>query len=246
MPAFTICQISDMHITFELDKTIDRIDVIANFENVLKEVVKISPDLVVISGDLCFSKSDKSVYRYVKDRLDSCGLPYTIIAGNHDRSNPLAKTFGYETTEKGDLYYTKEVGDYLLIFADSSTHRISSDQLERIKQNLKGPFKPVLFIHHPPAISSVAFMDGKYPLKNMGMLQSVLALYGGNISVFCGHYHNDREFQKGNLSIYLTPSTYFQISSETSHLKVASSIPGWRNIILSDTIETEVRYLNLL
>ncbi len=243
MSAFTICQISDMHITFKKGKTNKAIDVIVNFEKVLNEVIKITPDLIVLSGDLCFKKSNKKIYAYVKDKMDSCGFPYTVMAGNHDKSNSLADIFGYSLSPGGDLYYTKEIGHYLLIFADSSRFKISNDQLERISQDLKTKLKPVLFIHHPPVMANVPFMDRKYPLKNMDVLQRFLARYKGEIPVFCGHYHNDKEFKKGNLSVFLTPSTYFQISSQTGAFEIASSAPGWRNIILSRKIKTEVQYL---
>lgn len=243
MAAFRICQITDIHITFKPDKTIDEIDVISNFENILKKIVKISPDLVVLSGDLCFSRNDKKIYKFVKEKLDSMNLAYCVMPGNHDKTAPLADAFGLPLTEKGDLYYIKDIENYRLIFTDSSRHKISSDQLERLANDLKTDLKPVLFIHHPPAVAGVPFMDRKYPLTNMGQLQDVLAEYKGTIPVFCGHYHNERVFQKGNLDIYMTPSTYFQISDKSNHFKVGSKESGWRNITLTDTVETEVKYL---
>ena len=244
MPAFTISQITDIHITLKSDKTIYGIDVVANFDNVLKKVVEFSPDLLVLSGDLCFSKNDKKVYSYVKEKLDSTGLNYCVMAGNHDKTAPLAKAFGYDITGAGDLYYSKDINNYRLIFTDSSKHRISSNQLELLLNDLKSDLKPVLFIHHPPAYAGVPFMDRKYPLTNMEDLQEVLGIYKGDIPVFCGHYHNEKEFQHGNLNIFMTPSTYFQISDKTNHFKAASRIPGWRNIVLSENVETEIKYLN--
>ncbi|MDA3810007.1 MAG: metallophosphoesterase [Spirochaetaceae bacterium] len=243
MSAFRISQITDIHITFKKDKTIDGIDVISNFERILEKILKYQPDLLVLSGDLCFAKNDKKIYPFVKKRLDATDLPYVVMAGNHDKTEPLAKAFSYKTTPKGDLYYIKDIEDYRLLFVDSSRHKISNDQLNRLEKDLKTGLKPVLFIHHPPAIAGVPFMDRKYPLQNMDQLQDILAKYNGRIPVFCGHYHHEKVLQKGNLDIYMTPSTYFQISDESIHFKAASKLAGWRNITLTDKVDTEVLYL---
>lgn len=242
MPAFRISQITDIHITLKKDKTINGIDVASNFERILKKIVDYSPDLIVLTGDLCFTKNDKKIYDYVKEKLDSTGLPYCVIAGNHDKTGPLAKAFNLETIN-GDLYYIKDIKGYRLIFTDSSRHRISISQLELLKENLQTDLQPILFIHHPPAIAGVPFMDRKYPLINREQVQHVLSEYKGNIPVFCGHYHNEKVFSKGNLQINLTPSTYFQISSSSTHFKVSSNKSGWRNITLTNKVESEVLYL---
>ena len=243
MSAFRISQITDIHITLKKDKTIDGIDVVSNFDRILKEIIDYSPDLLVVSGDLCFTKNDKKIYKYVKDKLDDSKLNYCVMVGNHDKTAPLAKAFNYTISSKGDLYYTKDINDYRLIFTDSSRHKISSRQLETIEKDLETKLKPVLFIHHPPAIAGIPFMDRKYPLTNMDKVQNVLAGYKGRIPVFCGHYHNERDYQFGNLDIHMTPSTYFQISDESNHFKLESKRIGWRSITLNETVETEVFYL---
>lgn len=242
MSAFTIAQISDIHITLKKGKAIDGIDVIANFRNLLVDIVKASPDLLVLSGDLCFSRNDKKVYSFVKEKLDATGLDYIVMSGNHDKSSALAEAFGYTLVGK-DLTVQRDISGYRLIFADSSRHKVSSSQLDIISRALKTDLKPVLFIHHPPAIAGVPFMDRKYPLMNMRDLQEVLGRYKGDIPVFCGHYHNERVFTHGNLKIHIVPSTYFQISESSEHFSVSRGLPGWRLITLSDTIKTEVRYL---
>lgn len=243
MSSFRICQITDIHITMKPDKTINGIDVISNFENILTEIVNYKPDLLVLTGDLCFSRNDKNVYSFIKGKLDSAGIPYCIIPGNHDKTAPLADVFNYALTEKGNLYYVKDIDNYRLIFTDSSRHKLSSEQLILLEKDLETDLKPVLFIHHPPAIAGVPFMDRKYPLINMKVLQNVLSTYNGVIPVFCGHYHHEKEFTQGNLNIYMTPSTYFQISDQSTHFKVGSTKAGWRNITLSENVETEVLYL---
>ncbi len=242
MTTFRICQITDIHITFKKDKAIDGIDVVSNFERILTEIVQYSPDLLVLSGDLCFSRNDKQIYAYVKEKLDATGLDYCVMPGNHDKTMPLAEVFNYEPVY-GDLYYKRDIDGYRLIFTDSSRHKISSYQLSALKDDLKTDLQPILFIHHPPAIAGVPFMDRKYPLQNMDALQNLLSSYKGDIPVFCGHYHNEREFKLGNLLINMTPSTYFQISDKSKHFKVESKKSGWRKITLGETVTSEVLYL---
>ncbi len=245
MGNFRICQMSDLHLTLLSGITTNGIDIVSNFERVLGHLVSGRPDLIVISGDLCLSSSEKQTYKYIKEQLDLTKIPYVIMAGNHDDSKDIASVFDLASTPEGDLFSTIEAEGYILIFADSSKNIVSADQLSRIDNLLDGPLKPVLFIHHPPVVSGVPFMDNNYPLKNMDEVQKILSRYNGNIPVFCGHYHNDVEVKKGNLSAYLTPSTYYQISRETAQFQISSEVPGWRDIVLSDPIETEVKYLNL-
>lgn len=242
MSLFRIAQISDIHITLKKGLTTDGIDVVENLEKVLRAVKAYAPDLLVLSGDLCFTRNDVDVYRYVKDKLDETGLDYMVLAGNHDKSVPLAEAFGYNITGR-DLYAVKDIPGYRLIFGDSSRHRVSSPHLELLRKDINTVLKPILFIHHPPAKAGVPFMDRKYPLMNMDALQEVLYTYGGRIPVFCGHYHNEKEFSFGNLDIYMTPSTYFQISDQTEHFAISSRQIGWRSIELSDNIESTVHYL---
>ena len=242
MSSFRICQITDIHITLKQDQTIDGIDVISNFERTLEKIVQYSPDLLVLSGDLCFTKNDKIIYPLVKERLDSTGLDYCVLAGNHDKTKPLAKAFNYNIVGR-DLYYTRDLNQYRLIFTDSSRHQISTSQLASLSRDLKTDRQPVVFMHHPPVIAGVPFMDRKYPLRNRDKVQNVLGEYKGDIPVFCGHYHHEKEFIHKNLHIYMTPSTYFQISDQNTHFEVFSKKPGWRNITLSNKIESHVIYL---
>ncbi|MBB6482569.1 metallophosphoesterase family protein [Spirochaeta isovalerica] len=244
MSLFRIAQISDIHITLKQNETAEGIDVIANFNRILDQVVSWAPDLLVLTGDLCFTRNDVKAYEYVKGKLDKCGLDYIVMAGNHDKSAPLAKAFGYSMTGR-DLYALRDIPGYRLIFGDSSRHRVSSPHLEQLRSDLQTALKPVLFIHHPPAKAGVPFMDRKYPLINMDQLQEVLYTYPGRVPVFCGHYHNEKEFSYGNLDIYMTPSTYFQISDQTRDFAISSRNIGWRSIELSGRIETEVHHINL-
>ncbi|MBN2657280.1 MAG: metallophosphoesterase [Spirochaetales bacterium] len=244
MSLFRIAQVSDIHITLKEDEAAEGIDVVGNFNRILEQVVSWSPDLLVLTGDLCFTRNDAKVYEYVKAKLDSTGLDYMVIAGNHDKSAPLAKAFGYEMSGR-DLYAVREIPGYRLIFGDSSRHRVSGPHLERLRKDLHTASKPVLFIHHPPAKAGVPFMDRKYPLMNMDQLQETLYTYPGRVPVFCGHYHNGKEYSFGNLDIFMTPSTYFQISDQTPEFAISSRDIGWRSIVLSHKIETEVHYISL-
>jgi len=244
MSHFRIAQISDIHITHKKGEAEEGVDVIGNFNKILEEIVPWSPDLIVLTGDLCFTRNNVKVYEYVKEKLDNTGLEYIVLAGNHDKSAPLAKVFGYEMSGR-DLYTVRDISGYRLIFGDSSRHRVSGPHLEQLRSDLRTSLRPVLFIHHPPAKAGCRFMDRKFPLINMDQLQETLYTFSGRVSVFCGHYHNSKEFSHGNLDIYLTPSTYYQISDEREDFFISSRDIGWRSIELSDRIETEVHYISL-
>ena len=78
---FRILQLTDCHMKFETpeehNKTLARID------HVIKEE---HPDFIAITGDVVTGNRDtrSRMWHIVIDRLDSYGIPYAIVYGNHD------------------------------------------------------------------------------------------------------------------------------------------------------------------
>ncbi len=67
-----IIQLTDLHIAEIGETTILNIDVRAKFKSVLAEAKRLAPDLLVVTGDLCYQSGEKSIYQWVKRELDQC------------------------------------------------------------------------------------------------------------------------------------------------------------------------------
>ena len=86
-----IIQITDLHIGEEGEDS-HGVDVRQNFQDILKTIRHIGPDLIVLTGDLCLNSGNPRIYQWVRSHLDYLGIPYTAIGGNHDLSPQLAKS----------------------------------------------------------------------------------------------------------------------------------------------------------
>ena len=87
-----IVQLTDLHVGLEGEDTYG-VDVRQNFLQILEKVKAETPDLLVISGDLCYHQGDAQIYEWIKGHLDQIDIPYEVMSGNHDDPQLLAKAF---------------------------------------------------------------------------------------------------------------------------------------------------------
>jgi Icc protein len=208
----TIAHLTDLHIGLPGEDT-SGVDVRKNFLRALTELRERQPDLLVISGDLCYRDAVAEIYHWVREALDRSGLSYRLLSGNHDDSRLLATSFGQnDLLKEGELYYAEQWHGQDILFLDSSTGRISPPQMQWLQEELAHrPGNILLFMHHPPVDMGVPYMDHNYALQNQDELLHVLQAHPYPISVFCGHYHVDKSLRLANLDIHITPSCFFQI-----------------------------------
>ncbi|MCB0520959.1 MAG: metallophosphoesterase [Lewinellaceae bacterium] len=241
-----IVQITDLHIANEGTETFG-VDVRQNFLDVLKAAKELLPDLLVLSGDLCYDTGDQHIYQWIKARLDFLKIPYTVISGNHDEPGLLAKTFDMEHMLVGDeLYFKRAFGKHVILFLETSKGIVSEGQLEWLSHELDHLSNDVvIFMHHPPLIGGVPHMDINYPLQNMEEVQRLFNGFPHHISIFCGHYHVEKVVCSGNLTVHITPSTYFQMDWHQENFKVDHYQVALREIVIREngTVESTVIYL---
>jgi len=240
-----IAHICDIHIALK-NEMARGINVRANFEQVLPVVNSETPDLIILGGDLAAVHGEIDAYQWIKSKMDPLGIPYLIMAGNHDLVENMISVFGsHAAVGNSELYYTKELDGKLLIFLDSSSEKVSSAQFEWLLDvSLKPGEEALLFIHHPPTACGCVFMDGKYPLQNQNETMSVLNQIENIRSIFCGHYHTEKTVIAEDKTIFITPSTMMQLNQTNPEYEVSSFRPGWRIIDWDGSrIETRVDYL---
>mgnify|MGYP006268320183 CR=1 FL=1 len=237
-----IIQLTDLHIGQEGEDTYG-VDVRQNFLQILEKAKAQQPDLLVISGDLCFDDGNAEVYAWIKAQLDRAQIPYEIMSGNHDDPTLMARVFGRAELLRGkELYFQREYEGRTVLFLDTTTYQMSEAQLDWLKEALaqiKGT--ALVFMHHPPLPSGVPFMDSKHHLRNMDAVQEVFFAHPHPVQVFTGHYHVEKVVQQRNLTVYITPSCFFQIGQrskefEVDHYRIALRTIDWNNGIMMNAV----------
>ncbi len=240
-----IAQITDLHIGQEGEDTYG-VDVRQNFLSILAAVKSHQPDYLVVSGDLCYRDGETGIYHWIKNHLDNSGLPYELLSGNHDDPTMLADVFSREADlEDGELFYTRNWKDHSVIFLDTTPGTVSDQQLEWLEAQLaKQSGTALIFMHHPPLLAGLQFMDQRHPLQNRKAVQKVLEKHPHPIHIFTGHYHSEKSIQQQNYSVHITPACFFQISPFSSDFEVDHYRIGYRWIEWNGVqLRHSVRYL---
>ncbi|MET4700256.1 3',5'-cyclic AMP phosphodiesterase CpdA [Constrictibacter sp. MBR-5] len=83
MPAFTIVQVSDTHLSRTHAYFQD------NWEIFLEEMARLNPDLVLHSGDVSFNGPDApDDIVFAREQIERLRVPWLAIPGNHDVGEP--------------------------------------------------------------------------------------------------------------------------------------------------------------
>ncbi|NUO00919.1 MAG: metallophosphoesterase, partial [Saprospiraceae bacterium] len=222
------------------------VDVRSNFLAILEAACALNPDELMLSGDLCFMEGEAEIYDWIRPHLEKSGVPYRLISGNHDDPTLMAKAFGLDHLMKaGELYYRADYNTFPTLFLDTTTYEVSQKQLDWLSEQLKAHSGDwIIFMYHPPLLAGVRYMDDHYPLKNHAAVLSLFQQQPGQIHVFCGHYHVERVVSAGNVTVYVTPSCFFQIHPYAEAFTIDHYRIGFREIELRDgQLLTTVRYL---
>lgn len=240
-----LIQITDLHIGKESEHISFSVDVRKNFLQSLLSVRNIGPDFVVLTGDLCYDMGEPEVYSWIRTQMEAIGVPFYVISGNHDESVQLATSFGLSADLHGqELYYARNLNGAPAFFLDSGRGYMSDQQLDWLREGIRSSTgRLLIFIHHPPLLGAMPFMDHNYPLENPERLLELIYNYPYPVFLFCGHYHTDQVLHAHNLTAYLTPSYFFQIDPYDADFKVDSFQYGFREIdVLGDLLITRTRY----
>jgi len=228
-----LVQITDLHVAHLEDDT-NGVDVQANCIRILKEAAALAPDKIIVTGDLCFSWPKLNLYEWIRPHIDALKIPYHIISGNHDQASFIAKAFDKEEELiNGEYFYREDWGNWPVFFLDTTVGAVSKQQLLWLKNQLDQCSGPVLiFMHHPPMLCGVPFMDKHHSLRNIADVQEILYAYPGAINIFSGHYHVDKVIRSKNIVQHITPSCFVQIDQKELDFKVDHHRIGLREISL--------------
>lgn len=239
-----IIQLTDLHLSVANECPFE-VDVRANFLTAIVKIKLLQPDLLVISGDLCYDIGLAEIYLWIKQHLDALPFPYRLIPGNHDDTQVMVDCFGLKnTSEDGQLFYKVDGFPQPILFLDTQDYTLPKLQIDWLATQLSDLKEPLcLFMHHPPMEMGVPFMDQNHALKNSDAVLNLLLAYPYPITIFTGHYHVDKSTRYKNIDIHITPSTFFQIDWFKEAFALDHKRCGFRSIQLEkDKIEHGVIY----
>lgn len=246
-----IIQFTDIHIDLKGKKP-HGVDVRKKFTKILGEIVVEASDMVVLTGDLCANEGDETIYKWIGNELRQAipDIPVLLIPGNHDDARLMSGLMNTpHLVGESEMYYSFELKGQSFVFLDTSSGIISAGQLAWLRNEISlfAGTDLIVFMHHPPVKAQVKYMDDNYPLKNGEELMAIFNVFNTKqFHVFCGHYHVEKSILLNNVSVFITPSTYFQINQEEAAFKVDHYYPAYRIIELEENmLLTTVRYLAL-
>ena len=82
--------ISDLHV--RIDGLLYGLNTQKRLDDVLSDIDREAPDLVVVTGDLA-DCADLGSYRLIKERLESLSRPVYVLPGNHDDPVQMRQIF---------------------------------------------------------------------------------------------------------------------------------------------------------
>ena len=227
-----IAFITDPHIGLP-DETPQGVDVRQNFLNALAALPDLKPDCVILGGDLCSTTGNRLIYEWVKNQMDTLPIPYYVVAGNHDDSTMLADVFQKtHDVHEGELYYALPLNGRPVLFLDTARGKMSDTQWTWLHDHLTAlrDDSVLIVMHHPPLPADVPFMDANYAFQQPDEFLSLLQELPCHITVVCGHYHVEKVVQRGNLLVLLSPSTFYQMSQNTTEFAINHYRVGIREI----------------
>lgn len=240
-----ILQINDLHVAKEGEDAYG-VDVRGNFLNMVERLQPMNADLLVINGDLCYRDGELEIYEWIKEKLAAVPVPLALTSGNHDDPELIAEVFELNGAFKeGELYYKKSIKGHTCLFLDTTLRKVSQPQLDWLEDELeKASEKVFLFMHHPPVLGGVPYMDKNHALINREEVQNLIHSFEGEVYVFSGHYHVDKIIQKKNMTVFITPACFFQIDQHEETFKVDHYRIGFREIRWEGcALQSSVHYL---
>ncbi len=222
---FRIGLLSDLHIP-PFPKLLKGVDPRARFEKAFKLLLSKKPDALVFLGDLAAQNGEKESYLWIKEKIQFFKGEIFFVAGNHDRVKKMKKIFHLEPLiQNHTLYYSTRLHCYELLFLDSSSNKISIEQIEWLKERCADPsekVKKILFTHYPVIKGISPYMDQKFPLENQSDFFSVLKTLPIE-HIFCGHSHVAKELYLHGKTIHSVPSTWVQFDGDSTEVLITDA-----------------------
>lgn len=209
-----IAQMTDIHIGFDPEarpEELNRQRFRATLDRLLEQPN--TPDMLLLTGDIT-DRGDADSFAKTAQMLENCPFPVHALVGNHDSREELLKAFPDTPTNDGFVQYTLEQEGLLIIALDTmepGRHggafcEARHDWLKATLAQHKGQ-PTVIFMHHPPILSGIGWMDPVAGEPWLVNLADALAGFADQVqAIHCGHLHRQLNGSFAGIPVCVTPA----------------------------------------
>ena len=222
MSAYTIVQLTDLHVRPPGMAAYRVCESTMLTERALRAVGRLRPDVVIITGDLtdCGLPAEYEVLHGLIRRLLPC--PVHVIPGNHDRRAELLAGLPGVPVQEGFIQYAVQTGPVRLVMLDTvvpgAGHgSLDGGRLDWLDRTLaEDPHTPTLIgMHHPPFVCGIAHMDA-INLHGSDAFAATVARHAQVRRIVCGHHHRPVVAQVAHAIASISPSVAHQVELDLS------------------------------
>ena len=243
-----IVHFSDIHLdTKNPDKTVRKFaQSVPMFKRAIQKANKLSPDIVVISGDMV-NKPLESEFDVFLNIAQNFEIPFYPALGNHDVGvggglskqiilDKLNKSCDWLMLSNPSYFVIKD--EYIFIFMDGTTDRevtskgtFSQASLEFLDKTLSTyPNKKAIIVQHFPLLPP--FKSASHEITNREEYFNILDKHENVIMVLSGHYHASKAIERNNVLYVTTPSLieyphafrYLTVNSDNKNVIIKSDL----------------------
>lgn len=209
-----IAQLTDVHIGFDPDarpEELNRKRFRATLDRVLAAPNR--PDLLVLSGDLT-DHGDRDSFESLTELLERLPCPVLPLVGNHDTREGLLHAFPDCPRADGFIQYQVERDGLVILCLDTlepGRHgggfcAARRDWL-RLKLDQSAPKPVAIFMHHPPVVSGIEWMDPNPEEEWIANFADAVTGFEARIvGIHCGHLHRPLATRFRGIPLSVTPS----------------------------------------
>ncbi|GAB4476511.1 MAG: phosphodiesterase [Erythrobacter tepidarius] len=239
--AVLIAQMTDIHVGFAPDDKPEELN-LTRFRATLERLRSgpNMPDMLVLSGDIT-DHGDAESFAKAADLLREIPFPIAPMVGNHDSRAGLLGAFPQVTpADGGFLHYviearlglriicldTLEEGRHGGAFCEARA-RWLADRLG------EAPDQPTLiFMHHPPVVAGIEWMDPGQHEPWMERLREVLTGQSQVQAIHCGHLHRPITTRFAGIPLGVTPSVAPLVAMDLT--PIDQKVPDDRELIVTE------------
>lgn len=189
-----IAHLSDFHLfATKPEVSIVRPDIAEVVAAIVADLCKVSPDVVVISGDLTCGGSEGD-YELALSLLQPLDCPVLVVPGNHDRRENFRAAFDGRLPFSMDGFnqFTMDLSGVRFIGLDTADGgltygRLCQKRLDWLERQIRRETPCFLILHHPPFPTGNRAWDGMGMVEGQERLAELIS--GQPVRLLCGHVH---------------------------------------------------------
>ncbi len=236
-----IAQMTDIHIGFAPDEHPEELN-LTRFRATLARLLygPTRPDMLVLSGDIT-DHGDPESFAKTVELLADCPFPVLPMVGNHDSRTGLLGAFPQvAAAQDGFLHYVIDAPLGLRIICldtlEDGRHGGAFCELRAAwlaARLAEAPGTPTLiFMHHPPVIAGIDWMDPAPDEPWVIRLRDVLTGQHQVQAIHCGHLHRPIVTRFAGIPLGVTPSVAPLVAMELS--PIDQHVPDNRELITAE------------